>query len=144
MLPFWYIVGNPLPLAWLRINVILSERHFRRHRGLVFKWMLFNDCFFPIYLFKGTTATSISSASMAGSNANSYYGYAYGSLGYSTTKSWRPSSSSGAYLEMSLSAAYYITSIETRGGPSSNYYVTSYTVRYYNDTSADWVCAIFH
>ncbi|KAL4226615.1 hypothetical protein ACF0H5_014598 [Mactra antiquata] len=87
----------------------------------------------------GSTATALSSSSMAASSSSGSYPASYGSIGTHSSMSWRPSSTSGSpYLEMTLDSEYYITHVQTRGGPNSNYYVTAYTLSYYNSTSGTW------
>jgi len=86
----------------------------------------------------GTSEGNLLSSGILSSSASSTYGNAFGTLGYSSTKSWRPTSTSGAYLESRLSTEHYVTAISTKGG-SSGYFVRTYTVRYYNVSAASWV-----
>ncbi|XP_045165772.2 keratin, type I cytoskeletal 9-like [Mercenaria mercenaria] len=88
----------------------------------------------------GTTETTLSASgsSMSSSSRQSSNPDSYGYLGHHNSKSWRPSTYAGSYLEMSLGTESYVTAIKTKGG--SGYYVETYTVRFYNATSSSWVC----
>ncbi|XP_076456767.1 uncharacterized protein LOC143291062 [Babylonia areolata] len=57
-------------------------------------------------------------------------------------RSWRPSSTSTPqFVELRPPAGpprYYVTALETRGGVTSNYYVTTYTVQVYDEEAKNW------
>ena len=57
-------------------------------------------------------------------------------------RSWRPRTNSASeYMELRMPSgqAYYVTAVETRGGVTSNYFVTSYTLKVYDDEAKTWV-----
>ena len=59
-----------------------------------------------------------------------------------SNRSWRPQTNAASeYLELRLPSgeAYYVTSVETRGGVTSDYFVTSYTLKVYDDEAQNWV-----
>ena len=88
----------------------------------------------------GSTSTVISISSKSASSTASSYSPNYGLIGAHSTRGWRPSSFSGTqYLEFQLSAETYVTSMEIKGATGSNYYVETFTVRFYNSTAGAWV-----
>ncbi|WAR25688.1 hypothetical protein MAR_011392, partial [Mya arenaria] len=70
----------------------------------------------------GGTEVRLETSSMASSSADSSYPNNYGKLDHSSSKSWRPTSSKDAYLEMRLDADYYVTAVQTKGGGNSGYH----------------------
>lgn len=52
---------------------------------------------------------------------------------------WRPNSFNVyQYLTLALPEPMYVVAIDTRGYHNKGYYVETYTVEYFNDTSRQW------
>jgi len=86
----------------------------------------------------GGTESDLTISGTSSSSADPTYTAAFGKLGYSSTKSWRPTSNTNAYLEVQTSTDNYVTAIKTKGG-TSGYYVTSFSMHYYNSSAGSWV-----
>ncbi|KAK3576661.1 hypothetical protein CHS0354_004945 [Potamilus streckersoni] len=91
----------------------------------------------------GSSESQLGILSMFSSSSyNTSFSATYGNLDYSTTRSWRSSTTDKfPWLEARLNNNLYVTAIETRGDPSGSYYVTSYTIEYYNTTTNAWTKA---
>ena len=73
---------------------------------------------------------------------------ANGNLAEEKPSSWRPSSNTqGQYLSLKLSRSTFITAIETKGDPTTGYYVTQFRVQYLKESSGDfldYVVSVIH